>query len=86
MAQLDKILRLYSKAKIAYHLNAVVFNWSNEENTLGNQFQFLKRSKESVRPQLKEQSHLGLAIKDIPDATGKGGTSTTGNVIHALFS
>ena len=53
------MIRLYSKAKIAYHLNAVVFNWSNEEKTLGNQFQFLK---ESVRPQLKEQSHLGLAI------------------------
>ncbi|KAL5254995.1 hypothetical protein ACHWQZ_G014442 [Mnemiopsis leidyi] len=68
--------------KIVYHLNAGVFNWSNEEKTLGYQYRFLKQSKESVRAHLKEQTHLAI---DIPDSTGKGGTSTTGNVVNELL-
>ena len=35
-----------------------------------------------VRSKLKELTHLAV---DIPDSTGKGGTSTTGNVIHELL-
>ena len=36
-----------------------------------------------MRAVLKEATHLAI---DIPDFTGKGGTSTTGNVIHSLLS
>lgn len=83
LSPLHSLLRFFDfLLKIVYHLNAVVFNWSNEEKTLGNQFRFLKKSKETVRAQLKEHTHLAI---DIPDSTGKGGTSTTGNVIHAML-
>ena len=83
ISPLHSLLRFFDFIlKIVYHLNAAVFKWSNEERTLGHQFQFLKRAKETVRAELKTKTHLAI---DIPDSTGKGGTSTTGNVIHALL-
>ena len=54
------------------------------KKTLGEEgYDKLKQSKISVRAVLKEATHLAI---DIPDFTGKGGTSTTGNVIHSLLS
>ena len=70
--------------KLIYHLHAGVFNWSDEKNVLGSRdYQKLKNSKETVRSVIKEKTNLTV---DVPDSTGKGGTSTTGNVVHSLLS
>ena len=69
--------------KIIYHLNAGIFKWSDDKNVLGSSFQLLKNSKDTVKAIIKEKTHLSI---DIPDSTGKGGTSTTGNVIHTIMS
>ena len=69
--------------KIIYHLNAGIFVWSDDKNVLGSGYESLKISKGNIRKTLKEQTHLAV---DMPDATGKGGTSTTGNVIHSMLS
>ena len=62
--------------KIIYRLNAEMFNWSEEKNVLGEEFNILKMSKIRVRSLIKEKAHTSV---DMPDATGKGGTTTTGN-------
>ena len=36
-----------------------------------------------MRAVIKEKTHLAV---DVPDSTGKGGTSTTGNIVHSLLS
>ena len=69
--------------KIIYHLNAGIFKWSDDKNVLGSSFQLLKTSKDTVKAIIKEKTHLSV---DVPDSTGKGGTSTTGNVIQVLVS
>ena len=69
--------------KLIYHLNAQIFNWSDEKKALGDDYQVLQESKVTVRALIKEKTHISV---DIPDSTGKGGTSTTGNAVHSLLS
>ena len=69
--------------RLIYYLHAGVFKWSEDKNVLGSKFQILKKSKETVRAVIKEKTHLAV---DVPDSTGKGGTSTTGNIVHSLLS
>lgn len=70
--------------KIIYHLNAGLFNWSDEKSKLGDDgYLLLKESKVRVRASIKEGTSISV---DMPDSTGKGGTSTTGNVVHELMS
>ena len=69
--------------KLIYHLNGRIFNWSDEKKVLGDDYSILQASKNTVRALIKEKTHISV---DIPDSTGKGGTSTTGNVVHALLS
>ena len=84
MSPLHSQLRFFDfLLKIIYCLNAGLFNWSNEQTVLGASYRFLKESKDVVRSAIRDQT--GVAI-DIPDATGKGGTSTSGNTIHTLLS
>ncbi|KAL5269144.1 hypothetical protein ACHWQZ_G002836 [Mnemiopsis leidyi] len=69
--------------KIIYRLECSVFVWSEEQGVLGRCYQFLQAAKKKVRAAVKEGT--GVAM-DIPDSTGKGGTSTSGNVVHTLLS
>ena len=36
-----------------------------------------------MRASIKERTHISV---DMPDSSGKGGASTTGNVVHELMS
>ena len=84
LSPLHSILRFFDfMLKIVYHLNAGIFNWSDGKNVLGSDYEKLKNSKDNVRKSLREGTHSAV---DIPDATGKGGTTTTGNVIHSIIS
>ena len=65
--------------KIIYHLNAGIFMWSDDKKVLGSCYESLKNSKDNIRKEIKEKTNAAV---DMPDATGKGGTSTTGNVIQ----
>ena len=70
--------------KIVCHLNANIFNWSQEKNILGDDnYKTLQNSKSIVRALIKENT--GISV-DMPNSTGKGGTSTNGNVVHSLLS
>ena len=69
--------------KIIYHLNAGLFIWSNGKSFLGSDYVLLQQSKDRVRASIKEKTNISV---DIPDFTGKGGMSTTGNVVHSLMS
>ena len=69
---------------IIYHLSAGVFQWSQEKGVLGeDQFNLLQESKTRVRSIIKERTHISV---DVRDPTGKGGTTTTQNVAHAMLS
>ena len=84
LSPLHSILRFFDfMLKIVYHLNAGIFNWSDGKNVLGSEYEKLKNSIDNVRKSLREGTHSAV---DIPDATGKGGTTTTGNVIHSIMS
>ena len=70
--------------KIIFHLNARIFNWSEEKKVLGiDKHTQLEISKSNVRALIKEKTNISV---DMPDSTGKGGTSTNGNVVHTLLS
>ena len=43
----------------------------------------LELSKSTVQDHIKEKTKISV---DMPDSTGKGGTTTNGNVVHALLS
>ena len=60
-----------------------MFIWSDEKKVLGNKYLDLQKSKITVRTCIKEGTNISV---DMPDSTGKGGTSTTGNVVHELMS
>ena len=60
------------------------FNWSEEKNMLGNdQYVRYENSRSDVQLRLKDGTNISV---DMPDSTGKGGTSTYGNVVHSLLS
>ena len=65
--------------KIAVHLRAAVFDWSESPISLK---QFLKKAKAEI------QNHIQVTLGerwDFPDGCGKGGTSTTGNTVRRLL-
>ena len=69
--------------KLIYHLNAQIFNRSEEKTVLGDDYKKLQARKNTVRAIIKEKTRITV---DIPDTTGKGSTSTIGNVVHSLLS
>ena len=84
LSPLHSTLRFFDfQLKIIYHLNANIFIWCDDKKVLGDKYESLKSSKDTVRKNLKAETHLAV---DVPDATGKGGTSTTGNIVHSIFS
>ena len=85
ISPLHALLRFFDfLLKIIYHLNANIFNWSEEKKVLGDEkYSQLQITKNYVRALLKEKTNISV---DMPDATGKGGTSTNGNVVHSLLS
>ena len=66
--------------KIAVHLRAAVFDWS--ESPTSHHKQFLVNAKKDI--QKKIQDEIGVQW-DFPDPTGKGGTSTTGNTARNIL-
>ena len=82
LSPLHSTLRFFDfLIKIIYQLNANLFIWLNDKRVLGDRYEALKYSKDTIRNYVKE--HTNVAV-DVPDATGRGGTSTTGNVVHTL--
>ena len=83
LSPLHSTLRFFDfLLKIIYHLHAKLFIWSDDKRVLSDRYEALKYSKDTVRNYIKE--HTNVAV-DVPDATGRGGTSTTGNVVHTLL-
>ena len=66
--------------KIAVHLKAEVFEWT--ESDTSRYHQFLVAAKKEIQQKLEEV--LGERW-DFPDGTGKGGTSTTGNTARRIL-
>ena len=66
--------------KVAVHLRAAVFDWSESPTSINQQF--LKNAKSDI------QSYIEVVIGekwDVPDGTGKGGTTTTGNTARKIL-
>ena len=66
--------------KIAVHLRAGVFEWSESPTSINKQF--LVNAKKEI------QSHIDNILGerwDFPDGAGKGGTSTTGNTARRIL-
>ena len=67
--------------KAAVHVKAGVIDWSESPSSINKQF--LERAKTEIQERIKTDIH---GIKwDVPDSSGKGGTSTTGNVARDLL-
>ena len=67
--------------KTVAHVKAGVFDWSESPSSYNNQF--LKRAKAELQEKIQRKVH---GIKwDFPDSTGKGGTTTTGNIARELL-
>ena len=67
--------------KAVVHQKAGIFDWSESPSSINKQF--LVQAKQAIQSYIFEKVH---GIKwDFPDATGKGGTTTTGNVARELL-
>ena len=78
---LHSMLRTFDHfMKVVVHIKAGVFSWSKSNST---DKLFLQTAKKQLQDVIKEKIHN---IKwDFPDSTGKGGTTTTGNVARELL-
>ena len=82
MSFLHTMLRVFDNyIKLIYLLRAEIFIFSDNQNVLGRSFQFFKQAKIEIQQLMKESTGM---IIDIPDG-GRGGTSTTGNVVCRLL-
>ena len=78
---LHALLRTFDHyMKIAVHLKAEVFEWTESEAS--RYHKFLVATKKEIQSKLEEV--LGERW-DFPDGTGKGGTSTTGNTARNIL-
>ena len=78
---LHALLRTFDHyMKIAVHLKAEVFEWTESETS--RYHVFLKHAKKEIQKKLEDS--IGERW-DFPDATGKGGTSTTGNTARNIL-
>ena len=66
--------------KLIIHEIAEIRHWSEEVSM--QDAQFVKQAKRNLQDHLK--LHTGIKL-DFPDATGKGGTTTTGNVARRIL-
>ena len=84
VSPLHSLLRVFDFIlKIIYHLNAGLLIWSYQTSVFCSDYVQLQKSKDRVHASIKERTNISV---DMPDSTGKGGTSTTGNVVHELMS
>ena len=78
---LHALLRCFDHfMKVAVHLRAAVFDWSESPSSINKQF--LKKAKLEIQAYIEE--FVGEKW-DIPDGTGKGGTTTTGNTARRIL-
>ena len=66
--------------KAVVHVRAGVYNWSEVKGSYGKLF--VDKSKDALRSALANSLHMKW---DQPDPTGKGGTTTTGNIARRLL-
>ena len=78
---LHAILRTFDHfMKTVVYVKAGVYDWSESSTNAANRF--IKQAKLEIQKALFD--HTGIKW-DYPDATGKGGTTTTGNVARELL-
>ena len=68
---------------LIYHLMSETFQWTESPTKLGGSNQRYTTAKEEARRKVYQQTGIKM---DIPDATGKGGSTNTGNVCEQLLS
>ena len=76
MRSFDNIL------KLIYHLKSETFQWTESSHKLGKFADIYNTAKKDSRKLIDQQT--GIKV-DIPDAAGKGGTTTNGNVCERLL-
>ena len=69
--------------KLICLLRAEVYIFSIEPNVLKEKYKDYKTAKKDLIDKVKEKVHI---IIEVPDAAGKGGTSTNGNTVCKLLS
>ena len=84
LSPLHSLLRTFDFIfKLLCLLRAGIFTWSENRNQLGHSYVFYQRSKDEIKTAIKDTLHLSI---EVPDSTGKGGTTTNGNAINTLLS
>ena len=63
-------------------LKAHNFVFSDNRNKLGHQYLFSQNASQVLIEKVKEKFHLKI---ELPDSTGKGGTSINGNAVQLLL-
>ena len=84
VSPLHALLRTFDFVlKLLVLLRANIDVWTENKKQLGERFESFKRAKNEVIAHVKEKTNITI---EVPDSTGKGGTSTTGNAVHALMA
>ena len=68
--------------KLIYHLKSETFQWTESSNKLGEFADVYNTAKKDSCKLIDQQTCIKV---DIPDAAGKGGTTTNGNVCKILL-
>ena len=84
ISPLHCLLRCFSfLLKLIYHLRSETFVWSESEKKLRNSYTAYCDAKRKSQEEVLE--HTGIQM-DMPDTTGKGGTTNTGNICERLLT
>ena len=83
VSPLHALLRTFDFCmKLINFLRAGIFKWSESKIALGQSYESLIKARSEVQKQIKMATGI---LVDAPDATGHGGSSTTGNVCRSLL-
>ena len=83
VSPLHCLLRILEFAlKLLYHLRSSTFMWTESPKELGLLYDSYIKAKADVCELVYEHARIKV---DIPDPTGKGGTTTIGNICERLF-
>ena len=83
LSPLHVMLRLFDfLVRLIILLNAGIFTFSDNKNVLNRLYPFFLLSKQKLIDEVKEAFTMTI---EVPDSTGKGGTSTTGNSVHTIL-
>ena len=83
ISPLHSLLRCFGFIlKLIYHLRSQTFYWTESEKKLGDSYEIYCKAKIEAREIVYSQSGIKM---DILDATGKDGTTNTGNICERLL-